>query len=108
MTIDAHFHFAGSGPLCVSHFVLKQLVVRLTQSEESDRFAQLGAISFEPATAMVSLLDHFVRMPAATGLSLDCNAYQQVIDVQLLNPSGTSQLTPDDNRDQQSFVQRTP
>jgi Trk K+ transport system NAD-binding subunit/Kef-type K+ transport system membrane component KefB len=73
--------------IAFEHFGISRLVVRLTEHEESDRFAQLGAIVFEPTTAMIRLLDHFVRVPAATSLLLEQNADQRVADIQISNPN---------------------
>jgi Trk K+ transport system NAD-binding subunit len=73
--------------IAFEHFGISRLVVRLTEHEPSDRFAQLGAIVFEPTTAIVSLLDHFVRVPAATSLLLDRNAEQRVAEIQISNPN---------------------
>jgi Trk K+ transport system NAD-binding subunit len=69
------------------HFGTKRMIVRLSQLESSDRFAQLGAIVVEPATAMVGLLDHFVRAPTATSLLLDREPNQHVADIQVTNPN---------------------
>ncbi|MCC6453849.1 MAG: cation:proton antiporter [Caldilineaceae bacterium] len=68
-------------------FGTKRVIVRLSQLESSDRFAQLGAIVVEPATAMVGLLDHFVRAPTATSLLLDREPNRHVADIQVTNPS---------------------
>jgi Trk K+ transport system NAD-binding subunit len=73
--------------IAFEHFGISRLVVRLTDREESERFAQLGAIVFDPMTAIVSLLDHFVRVPAATSLLLDQNTNQRVADLQISNPN---------------------
>jgi Trk K+ transport system NAD-binding subunit/Kef-type K+ transport system membrane component KefB len=69
------------------HFGVKRVVVRLTQLEPDDRFARLGATVVDPTTAMVNLLDHFVRAPAATSLLLDREPNQRVIDIEITNPS---------------------
>ncbi len=67
-------------------FGIKRMIVRLADRELNGRFAKLNAIVIEPATAMVSLLDHFVRAPAATSLLFDHEPGQQIIDLQVTNP----------------------
>jgi Trk K+ transport system NAD-binding subunit/Kef-type K+ transport system membrane component KefB len=69
------------------HFGIKRMVVRLAQIEPSDRFARLGAIVIEPTTAMVNLLDNFVRAPAVTSLLLDRVPRHSVMDIEITNPS---------------------
>jgi Trk K+ transport system NAD-binding subunit/Kef-type K+ transport system membrane component KefB len=73
--------------LVYEHFGTKRVVVRLDQLESSDRFAKIGAIVVEPATAMVGLLDHFVRAPTATLLLLDREPNQRIMDVEVTNPN---------------------
>ena len=48
----------------------KNVVVRLHDRNWIEKFHQLGVKIVEPNTAMVSLLDHFVRSPQATSLLL--------------------------------------
>ncbi len=73
--------------MAYEHFGIKRLIVRQTEREESDRFAQFDAVVFEPTTALVSLLDHFVRVPTATALLLDREKDQRVADFQVCNPN---------------------
>jgi Trk K+ transport system NAD-binding subunit/Kef-type K+ transport system membrane component KefB len=63
------------------------LVVRLNQRENFEKFHKLGALIVEPSTAMVSLLDHFVRSPMATSLLLGMQQDQDTRDVEVLNPN---------------------
>lgn len=63
------------------------MVVRLNSREYFDRFHKLGALIVEPSTAMVSLLDHFVRSPLATSLLLGMQKDQDTRDVEVLNPN---------------------
>jgi Trk K+ transport system NAD-binding subunit/Kef-type K+ transport system membrane component KefB len=62
-----------------------QLVVRLSDRVNAPRFVELGARIVEPGTAMVSLLDQFVRSPAAASLLLGMDGGQQVADLELRN-----------------------
>ena len=61
------------------------LIVRLHDRANFEKFHQLGAIIVEPSTAMVSLLDHFVRSPNATSLLLGMEKGQDTIDLEVQN-----------------------
>ena len=63
------------------------MVVRLNNRSNFEKFHKLGALIVEPATAMVSLLDHFVRSPQATSLLLGLQKNQDTRDVEVLNPN---------------------
>jgi Trk K+ transport system NAD-binding subunit/Kef-type K+ transport system membrane component KefB len=84
MTNDENYQICE---LVYEYFGIKRVVVRLSQTELSDRFAQLGAIIIEPTTAMVNLLDHFVRAPTITSLLLDREPNQRVLDIEINNPN---------------------
>ncbi len=71
--------------IAYEHFGTKTLVVRLNNRGYSDRFRQLGALIVDPATAMVGLLDHFVRSPSAASLLLGMDAGQDVVDIEIRN-----------------------
>jgi Kef-type K+ transport system membrane component KefB/Trk K+ transport system NAD-binding subunit len=63
----------------------KEIIVRLNRRENFDKFHELGCLIIEPATAMVSLLDHFVRSPNAATLLLGLDDEHDTIDVVLKN-----------------------
>jgi len=63
----------------------RDIVVRLNKRENFNKFHELGALIIEPATAMVSLLDHFVRSPNAASLLLGMDKGQDSIDVEITN-----------------------
>jgi len=63
------------------------MVVRLNDRKYFEKFHKLGALIVEPSTAMVSLLDHFVRSPLATSLLLGMQEDQDTRDVEVLNPN---------------------
>jgi len=69
------------------HFGTKDIVVRLHDRKNFDRFHELGALIVEPATAMVSLLDHFVRSPQATSLLLGMEENQDTVMLEVRNPN---------------------
>ena len=67
------------------HFGTKNLVVRLTDREFYKKFHNIGVMVIDPATAMVSLMEHFVRSPIATSLLLGMDDGQDTIDIELRN-----------------------
>ena len=67
--------------LAYEHFGTKHLVVRLQDRANFQKFVELGALIVDPSTALVSLLDHFVRSPSATSLLLGQEGDQDVIEV---------------------------
>jgi Trk K+ transport system NAD-binding subunit/Kef-type K+ transport system membrane component KefB len=67
-------------------FGVGRLVVRLNDLSWSDRFAELGALVVEPASAMVNLLDQFVRVPQLATLLLHRDPNQAVIQITVADP----------------------
>jgi Trk K+ transport system NAD-binding subunit len=67
------------------HFGTKHLIVRLTDREYYRKYHKIGAMVMDPATAMVSLMEHFVRSPIATSLLLGMEEGQDTIDLELRN-----------------------
>ena len=63
----------------------KDVIVRLNNRDNFEKFHKLGTLIIEPATAIVSLLDHFVRSPSATSLLLGMDEGQDSIDVEIRN-----------------------
>ena len=61
----------------------KNMIVRLHERSNFEKFHKLGAKIVEPNTAMVGLLEHFVRSPKATSLLLGMEPNQDTIDVEL-------------------------
>jgi len=64
----------------------KDLIVRLNDRSNFERFHELGAIIVDPSTAIVSLLDHCVRSPNATSLLLGYVEGQDTIDLEVMDP----------------------
>jgi len=71
--------------LVYENFGTREIIVRLNHRENFNRFHELGAIIVEPATAMVGLLDHFVRAPIATSLLLGMEEDQDTEDIEVLD-----------------------
>lgn len=67
------------------HFGTKHLIVRLNEREYYKKFQRIGAMVMDPATAMVALMEHFVRSPIATSLLLGMDEGQDTIDIELRN-----------------------
>ena len=67
------------------HFGTKHLIVRLNEREFYKKFHNIGVMVMDPATAMVSLMEHFVRSPIATSLLLGMDEGQDTIDIELRN-----------------------
>ncbi len=67
------------------NFGTKDIIVRLNQHENFEKFYKLGALIIEPSTAIVSLLDHFVRSPNATSLLLGMDDNQDTMDIEIKN-----------------------
>jgi Trk K+ transport system NAD-binding subunit/NhaP-type Na+/H+ or K+/H+ antiporter len=68
------------------HFGTETMVAHLENRENFDKFHELGVLVVEPQTAVVSLMDHFVRAPAGTSLLLGMQDKQDIVDVEMRNP----------------------
>ena len=72
--------------LLYEHIGTKDMIVRLNHRFNFNKFHELGALIVDPSTAIVSLLDHFVRSPQAATLLLGMQQDQDSMDVEVLNP----------------------
>ena len=82
LTDEENFHIVE---LFYEHIGTKDVIVRLNNRSNFNRFHDLGALIVDPSTAIVSLLDHFVRSPQAASLLLGMEANQDSMDVTVLN-----------------------
>ncbi len=73
--------------LIYEHIGTQNVVVRLQHRANFHKFHELGALIVEPTTAIVSLLDHFVRSPSATSLLLGMESGQETIDIEVQDKS---------------------
>jgi Trk K+ transport system NAD-binding subunit/Kef-type K+ transport system membrane component KefB len=64
----------------------ENIVVRVNNHYNMKKFHDLGALVVNPSTAIVSLMDHFVRSPQATSLLLGMQKNQDSLDLEVLNP----------------------
>ncbi|MTI33515.1 monovalent cation:proton antiporter family protein [Xanthovirga aplysinae] len=71
--------------IAYENYGTKDLIVRLNDRLNFERFHELGALIVEPATAIVSLLDHYVRSPMATSLLLGQEKNQDTMDLEVQN-----------------------
>lgn len=67
------------------HIGTKDVIIRINDRKNTERFHQLGNLIIDPSTAMVSLLDHFVRSPNATSLLLGMDKSQDTLDIEIAN-----------------------
>lgn len=72
--------------LFFEHYGIDTMVVRLNDRNNFEQFHELGALIVEPGTAIVSLLDHFVRSPSAASLILGTDPDQDMIDIEVCDP----------------------
>ncbi len=63
-----------------------RMIVKLNDRTNFDKFHELGALIIEPTTAMISLMDHYVRSPAATAVILGADEDHDIIDIEVLDP----------------------
>lgn len=72
--------------LIYEHVGTKDIIVRYNGSRHFlEKFEKLGVRIMDPSSAMVNLLDHFVRSPNATSILLGLDASKDSIDVEIRN-----------------------
>ena len=71
--------------ICYQSYGTEEMIVRLNEHYNSKHFVKLGAKLVYPSTAIVSLLEHFVRSPQATSLLLGMEEGQDTRDIEILN-----------------------
>ena len=72
--------------LIYEQFGVENVIVRLEDRKNFDKFHDLGALVVEPGTAMVSLLDQFVRSPFAATLLLGMDPEEEFAEFEMHNP----------------------
>jgi len=72
--------------LVYQEFGMETMVVRLDDRSYLDRFNELGVRVVDPSTALISLLEHFVRSPAATSVLLGIDPEQDIIEIEVGDP----------------------
>ena len=72
--------------IAYEHFGTETLIARLNDRSLFQKFQALDVLIVDPSTAIVSLLDHFVRSPSAASLLMGMNRHQKIIDIDVRNP----------------------
>ena len=62
------------------------LIARLNDRHNLLQFEKLGVLIVDPSTAIVGLLDHFVRSPAAASLLMGMHKERNIVDLRIQNP----------------------
>ncbi|MCK5836043.1 MAG: cation:proton antiporter [Desulfobacula sp.] len=62
------------------------LIARLNNHVNLVKFEKLGVLIVDPSTAIVGLLDHFVRSPAAASLLMGMHEERTIVDLRIQNP----------------------
>lgn len=73
--------------LAYEHYGTKDMIVRLNDRANFESFYKLGARIVEPSTAIVSLLDQFVRSPSTTSLLLGMDENQTTAEIEVRDPN---------------------
>jgi transporter, CPA2 family (2.A.37) len=68
------------------HFATQTLVARLNDRSNFSAFQDLNVLVVDPSTAIIGLLDHFVRAPEAASLLMGFQRGRDVADVTVRNP----------------------
>ncbi|MCB0061327.1 MAG: cation:proton antiporter [Caldilineaceae bacterium] len=72
--------------LIYEQFGVEHVIVRLQDHTNYEKFQELGALVVQPETAIVSLLDQFVRSPFGASLLLEMNAREVFREIEMNNP----------------------
>ncbi|MCK5823384.1 MAG: cation:proton antiporter [Bacteroidales bacterium] len=72
--------------LAFEKFGTKSIIVRVNNYYNYNRFQEMGAIVVCPSTAIIRLLDHYVRSPQATSLLLGEGNDKDTVDIEIKNP----------------------
>ncbi len=72
--------------IAFEHFGTRTLIAQIQDREKIDLFRELNVLIVNPETALVGLLDHFVRSPSATSMLLGLDEDQDFEDFEVRNP----------------------
>lgn len=72
--------------LIYENFGIDDVVVRLQDHANFEKFHELGALVVAPDTAMVNLLDQFVRSPDAASILLGMHENEEFLEIEISNP----------------------
>ncbi len=65
------------------HVGVKEIIVRLQDASFINKFRKLGVKIVEPTTAVVGLIDHFVRAPLGTSILFGMDSNYDTIDIEV-------------------------
>ena len=83
MQIEENLEFCEAA---YERFGTQCVIVRSQDRSYWERYRALGATILDPGLAMVNLLDHFVRSPAAAALLQGMEKGQDVVELLVSNP----------------------
>jgi len=83
MTDDENYQLCE---LAYEHFGTNTLIARLNNRNNFSKFQALDVLIVDPGTAIVNLLDHFVRSPYGASLLMGMHSDQKIIDIHVRNP----------------------
>ncbi len=72
--------------IAYEHFGTLTVIARLNNRNNFARFQALDVLIVDPSTAIVNLLDHFVRSPAAASLLMGMHKDRDIADLSIKNP----------------------
>jgi Trk K+ transport system NAD-binding subunit len=72
--------------IAYENFGSQTLIARINDRFNTAGFQSLGVLIVDPSTAIVGLLDHFVRSPAAASLLMGMHKERNVVDLRIQNP----------------------
>jgi Kef-type K+ transport system membrane component KefB/Trk K+ transport system NAD-binding subunit/mannitol/fructose-specific phosphotransferase system IIA component (Ntr-type) len=72
--------------LAYEHFGTETLIARLNNRNNFPKFQALDVLIVDPGTAIVNLLDHFVRSPSGASLLMGMHSNKKVVDIHVRNP----------------------
>ncbi len=73
--------------IAYEYFGTQTIIARLNDRNNFGRFQSLGVLIVDPSTAIVSLLDHFVRSPDAASLLMGMHKDKSIVDFPIKNPN---------------------
>ena len=73
--------------IAYEHFGTQTVIARLNDRNNFDRFQELSVLIVDPSTAIVSLLDHFVRSPGSASLLMGMHNNRNIMDIYVKNPN---------------------
>ncbi len=72
--------------MAYEHLGTEVVVVRVHDRTNFQQFHDLGALVVEPSTAIVGLMENFVRSPDATSIMMGMEEGQDIVGLAMLNP----------------------